>query len=87
MGGLFFMGPPSRIPPLPRIPGKEVVTQLDESIHLSVSEIRGALAGLRRADIVRLSMLAKNWVRGLGRPDADDLLNEAFERVLAGRRP
>ncbi len=60
---------------------------MDEPTHLSASEIRGALASLRRADILRLSMLARNWVRGLVRRDADDLLNEAFERVLAGRRP
>jgi DNA-directed RNA polymerase specialized sigma24 family protein len=60
---------------------------LDDPAHLSASEIRGALARLRRADIVRLSMLARNWQRGLNRRDADDLINEAFARVLAGRRP
>jgi DNA-directed RNA polymerase specialized sigma24 family protein len=59
----------------------------DERAHLSLSEVRRALDRLRPADIVRLSLLARHWAGGLGRRDADDLLNEAFDRVLSGRRP
>jgi hypothetical protein len=59
----------------------------DEPTHLSTSEVRRALDRLRPADIVRLSELARNWARGLRGHDADDLLNEAFDRVLSGRRP
>jgi DNA-directed RNA polymerase specialized sigma24 family protein len=59
----------------------------DEPIHLSPSEVRRALDRLRPADIVRLSALARNWTRGLREHDADDMLNEAFDRVLSGRRP
>jgi DNA-directed RNA polymerase specialized sigma24 family protein len=59
----------------------------DEPAHLSLSEVRRALDRLRPADIVRLSLLARHWAGGLGRRDADDLLNEAFDRVLSGRRP
>jgi hypothetical protein len=59
----------------------------DESAHLSPSEVRRALERLRPAEILRLSLLAQHWVIGLGRRHADDLLNEAFERVLSGRRP
>lgn len=59
----------------------------DEPAHLSLGEVRRALDRLRQVDIVRLSVLARNWARGLGRRDADDLLNEAFDRVLSGRRP
>jgi DNA-directed RNA polymerase specialized sigma24 family protein len=59
----------------------------DEPTHLSMSEVRRALDRLRPADIVRLSELARNWARGLRGHDADDMLNEAFDRVLSGRRP
>jgi len=58
----------------------------DEPTHLSPDEVRRALDRLRPPDIVRLSLLAHHWARGLGRHDADDLLNEAFDRVLSGRR-
>jgi DNA-directed RNA polymerase specialized sigma24 family protein len=60
---------------------------IDEPTHLSPSEVRRALGRLRQADIVRLSLLAQHWVRGLSRREADDLLNEALDRVLSGRRP
>jgi hypothetical protein len=59
----------------------------DEPTNLSMSEVRRALDRLRPADIVRLSELARNWARGLRGRDADDMLNEAFDRVLSGRRP
>jgi DNA-directed RNA polymerase specialized sigma24 family protein len=59
----------------------------DEPAHLSLGEVRRALDRLRQVDIVRLSVLARNWARGLGRRDADDLLNEAFDRIPSGRRP
>lgn len=59
----------------------------DEAAHLSLDEVRRALDRLRPADILRLSLLAQHWARGLGRRDADDLLNEAFDRILSGRRP
>lgn len=59
----------------------------DESNHLSPSEIRRALDRLRPAEILRLSLLAQHWARGLRQYDADDLLNEAFDRVLSQRRP
>jgi hypothetical protein len=59
----------------------------DGLAHLSPDEVRRALDRLRPADIVRLSLLAKHWAGGLARRDADDLLNEAFDRVLSGRRP
>jgi DNA-directed RNA polymerase specialized sigma24 family protein len=58
-----------------------------DAAYLSPTEVRRALDRLGRADIVRLSLLAKNWVRGLPRRSADDLVNEAFERILSGKRP
>jgi len=59
----------------------------EEAAYLSPAEVRRALDRLSRADIVRLSLLAQNWVRGLPRRTADDLVNEAFERILSGKRP
>ena len=59
----------------------------DGPAHLSLDEVRRTMERLRQADIVRFSVLARNWARGLGRRDADDLLNEAFDRILSGRRP
>lgn len=58
-----------------------------ETTHLSPSEVRRALDRLRQPDILRLSFLARIWVGGLHRRDADDLLNEAIDRILSGRRP
>jgi hypothetical protein len=58
-----------------------------EATYLSPAEVRRALDRLSRADIVRLSLLAQNWVKGLPRRSADDLVNEAFERILSGKRP
>jgi DNA-directed RNA polymerase specialized sigma24 family protein len=58
-----------------------------EPTHLSQSEVRRALDRLRSADILRLSLLARHWAGHLRGRDADDLLNEAFDRVLSGRRP
>ncbi len=59
----------------------------DEPTHLSLSEVRRALDRLRSAEVLRLSLLARHWAADLGRRDAADLLNEAFDRVLSGRRP
>jgi DNA-directed RNA polymerase specialized sigma24 family protein len=59
----------------------------EERAHLSPSEVRRALDRLRPAEILRLSLLAQHWAAGLRQYDADDLLNEAFDRVLSGRRP
>jgi DNA-directed RNA polymerase specialized sigma24 family protein len=59
----------------------------DEPTHLSRSEVRRALGRLRPVEILRLSVLARHWSRGLRQRVADDLLNEAFDRILSGRRP
>jgi DNA-directed RNA polymerase specialized sigma24 family protein len=59
----------------------------EQSTHLTQDEIRRILARLRPPDIVRLSALAQTWATGLRQYDADDLLNEALDRVLSGRRP
>ena len=59
----------------------------EQSTHLTSDEIRRILARLRPPDIVRLSALARTWATGLRQHDADDLLNEALDRVLSGRRP
>jgi len=58
-----------------------------EEPYLSPDEVRRALDRLSRADIVRLSLLARNWLRGLPRRSPDDLVNEAIERILSSRRP
>ncbi|MET4260037.1 DNA-directed RNA polymerase specialized sigma24 family protein [Bradyrhizobium sp. S3.12.5] len=58
-----------------------------EAAYLSPAEVRRVLDRLNRADIVRLSLLARNWLRGLPRRSPDDLVNEAMERILSGRRP
>lgn len=58
----------------------------EQSTHLTPDEIRRVLARLRPPDIVRLSALARTWATGLRQHDADDLLNEALDRVLSGRR-
>jgi DNA-directed RNA polymerase specialized sigma24 family protein len=59
----------------------------EQSTHLTSDEIRRIFARLRPADIVRLSALARTWATGLRQHDVDDLLNEALDRVLSGRRP
>lgn len=58
-----------------------------EAPYLSPAEVRRALDRLTRVDIVRLSILARNWVKGLPRRSADDLVNETFDRILSGKRP
>ena len=57
-----------------------------ETDHLSHHEVRRALDRLRPADIIRLTLLARVWASTLARREADDLLNEAFDRILSGRR-
>jgi len=58
-----------------------------EAAYLSPAEVRRVLDRLSRADIVRLSLLARNWLQGLPSRSPDDLVNEAMERILSGRRP
>jgi DNA-directed RNA polymerase specialized sigma24 family protein len=59
----------------------------DRATHLALEEVRRILSRLRPPDILRLSALARTWAAGLRQQDADDLLNEALDRVLSGRRP
>ncbi|MGA9580783.1 MAG: hypothetical protein WBR13_02295 [Allosphingosinicella sp.] len=50
-------------------------------------EIRRALGRIGKPEALRLMQLARNWVRRAPRRSAEDLLNEAFDRMLVGRRP
>lgn len=59
----------------------------DEATHLTPGEVRRTISRLRRPDLLRLAALAKVWATGLRQHDADDLINEALDRVLSGRRP
>src|SRR5579885_2272587 len=59
----------------------------DEATHLTPGEVRRIIGRLRGPDVVRLGALARVWASGLRQHDADDLLNEALDRVLSGRRP
>lgn len=59
----------------------------DEATHLTPGEVRRIIGRLRGPDLVRLGALARVWATGLRQHDADDLLNEALDRVLSGRRP
>jgi DNA-directed RNA polymerase specialized sigma24 family protein len=59
----------------------------DEATHLTPGEVRRTIGRLRGPDLVRLAALARVWSIGLRQHDADDLLNEALDRVLSGRRP
>lgn len=59
----------------------------DQVETLSLEEIGRLLSRLREPDLLRLAALARNWVSGLARRDAADLLNEALGRVLSGDRP
>jgi DNA-directed RNA polymerase specialized sigma24 family protein len=59
----------------------------DKATHLTLGEVRRILGRLRTPDILRLSALARIWTTGLRQHDADDLLNEALDRILSGRRP
>jgi DNA-directed RNA polymerase specialized sigma24 family protein len=85
----FFLRSPSQIAWLQRTLRErpKVWRMNEEPTHLSLGEVRRALDRLRPPDIVRLSELARHWASGLRGYDADDILNEAFERILAGRRP
>jgi DNA-directed RNA polymerase specialized sigma24 family protein len=51
-----------------------------------MDEVRRALARLRPPDMLRLTQLAGTWVRRAPRRDVHDLLNEALDRMLQGRR-
>src|ERR1700751_2902226 len=59
----------------------------DEAMHLTPGEVRRLIGRLRGPDLVRLAALARVWAPGLRQHDAYDLLNEALNRVLSGRRP
>jgi DNA-directed RNA polymerase specialized sigma24 family protein len=59
----------------------------DDATHLTPGEVRRIIGRLRGPDLLRLSSLARTWATGLRQHDADDLLNEALDRVLSGRRP
>lgn len=59
----------------------------DEATHHTPGEVRRFISRLRGPDLVRLAVLARVWATGLRQHDADDLLNEALDRVLSGRRP
>jgi DNA-directed RNA polymerase specialized sigma24 family protein len=59
----------------------------DETTHLTPGEVRRIIGRLCGPDLVRLAALARVWATGLRQHDADDLLNEALDRVLSGRRP
>ncbi|MFG3594524.1 hypothetical protein [Bradyrhizobium sp. RDI18] len=58
----------------------------DEATHLSLGEVRRIISRLRGPDLVRLSLLARAWAAGLRYHDTDDLLYEALDRILSGRR-
>lgn len=57
-----------------------------DSRYFSPPEVARALARLSRADVVRLTYLARIWARRIGPGLEDDLLNEAIARALDGRR-
>lgn len=59
----------------------------DDAKHLGLGQVRRILGRLRAPDILRLAALARTWAMGLRQHDADDLLNEALDRILSGRRP
>jgi DNA-directed RNA polymerase specialized sigma24 family protein len=59
----------------------------DDATHLGLEEVRRILRRLREPEIVRLAALARTWAKGLRQHDADDLIDETFERVLSGHRP
>jgi DNA-directed RNA polymerase specialized sigma24 family protein len=59
----------------------------DDPTHLELAEVQRILRRMRRPEIVRLAALARNWAKGLHQRDGDDLMAEAFERILSGRRP
>jgi DNA-directed RNA polymerase specialized sigma24 family protein len=59
----------------------------DVATHLTLGEVRRIIGRLRGPDVLRLVALARTWATGLRQHDADDLLNEALDRVLSGRRP
>jgi DNA-directed RNA polymerase specialized sigma24 family protein len=58
----------------------------DEATHLTLGEVRRIISQLRGPELLRLAALARIWATGLRQHDADDLLNEALDRVLTGRR-
>jgi DNA-directed RNA polymerase specialized sigma24 family protein len=59
----------------------------DQTTHLTPGEVRSIISRLRGPELVRLAMLARIWATRLRQHDADDLLNEALDRVLSGQRP
>ncbi len=57
-----------------------------EATHHTSEEIRRVLGRVRKADLLRFAALARVWTTGLPKEDANDLLSEALDRILAGRR-
>ena len=57
------------------------------SKHYDDGEVRRLLSRLRRENILRLTALARTWIGLAPRRDAQDLLAEALDRMLSGRRP
>lgn len=60
---------------------------MQEREHHVEDEVRRALSRLRRENILRLTGLARTWIGLAPRRDAQDLLAEALDRMLSGRRP
>jgi DNA-directed RNA polymerase specialized sigma24 family protein len=54
--------------------------------YLSPDEVRRALGRLGEVDVLRLVRLSRVWASRLRGRDSDDLLNEAFDRILSGHR-
>jgi DNA-directed RNA polymerase specialized sigma24 family protein len=59
----------------------------DEATHFTPGEVRSNISRLSEPDLMLFAALARVWAKDLRQHDADDLLNEALDRVLSGRRP
>src|SRR5262249_54920454 len=71
---------------LPNLRYASALSFMETVEHHTDEEVRRALARIRAPTIVRLTALARNWVRIARRREAEDLLNEAISRILSGRR-
>ncbi|HEX8534407.1 MAG TPA: hypothetical protein VF662_09580 [Allosphingosinicella sp.] len=59
---------------------------MDEVEYHTIEEVKRALARLRDPTLVKLTMLARSWIRMTPQRGHEDLLSEALSRVLSGRR-
>lgn len=86
--GKFFGGafPIYRGPAQASVGRRGRCTMDDEATHLTPGEVRRIIGRLRGPDLVRLGALARVWATGLRQHDLDDLLNEALDRMMSGRR-